>query len=136
MITEIRVQFKDVDLSQRIHYTALFSYFEVADHGFFRKIGYPYKQLFEQGFHFPRVHVECDYLGTIEYDDVLHLKTSIEKIGNSSFAYLFEVTQKDSGAQVARGKMVNVCIDSDSGKPVPLPEFLKESMKEHLAASK
>jgi acyl-CoA thioester hydrolase len=132
MITDIRVQFKDVDLSQRIHYTVLFSYFEVADHSFFHQIGYPYKQLFEQGNYFPRVHVECDYLGMIQYDDILQIKTSIAKIGNSSFTYLFQITQKESGLEVARGKMVNVCIDKHSGKPQQLPDYIKEKMKEHL----
>lgn len=132
MITEIRVQFKDTDLSQRIHYTALFNYFEVADHSFFRDIGYPYTAIMEEGYHFPRVHLECDYLGMIEYDDVLLIKTSISKIGNSSFGYLFEVTQKASGLEVARGKMVNVCIDKHTGTTLPIPEYLRDKLKEHL----
>ena len=132
MITEIRVQFKDTDLSQRIHYTALFNYFEVADHDFYRNIGFSYNQLIEQGYHMPRAHVECDYLGMIEYDDVLLIKTSISKIGNSSFSYLFQVSQKASGLEVARGSMVIVFIDKHSGKPLQLPEFFKEKLKEHL----
>lgn len=135
MITEIRVPFKDVDMSERIHYRSLFYYFEIADHHFFREIGHPYKQIMEQGYHFPRVHLECDYLGMIEYDDVLLIKTSIAKIGNTSFTYLFEVSQKESGLPVAKGGMVNVCIDKDSGKPLQIPDFLKEKLKAHLTES-
>lgn len=130
MKINIRVRFKDVDLSQRIHYTALFSYFEVADHEFFRHIGYPYKELFELNYYFPRVHVECDYLGTIEYDDLLELKTYIQRIGNTSFTYLFNVTK--NVMTVAKGTMTIVCIDKESGKPQPIPDFIRDHLEKNL----
>ena len=64
MITKkIRIQFVDTDASGRIHYSAIFRYFEIMDHDFFRRIGYSYKKIFQLGLDMPRVHVECSYLG-------------------------------------------------------------------------
>src|SRR5437868_3209080 len=55
MITKkIRIQFVDTDMSQRIHYSAIFRYFEIMDHDFFRRIGYSYKKIFQLGLDMPR----------------------------------------------------------------------------------
>ena len=80
MITKkIRIQFVDTDASGRIHYSAIFRYFEIMDHDFFRRIGYSYKKIFQLGLDMPRVHVECSYLGEIGYDDELEAQVSIAK---------------------------------------------------------
>jgi acyl-CoA thioester hydrolase len=129
MITLIRVPFKDVDLSQRIHYTALFSYFEVADHAFFREIGYPYQELLKQNYHLPRVSVNCDYLGMIEYDDVLQVDTSIAKIGHSSFTYIFKV--RKGAVDAAKGSMTIVFIDKESGRSIPIPSDIRNQLEKH-----
>ena len=90
MITKkIRIQFVDTDASERIHYSAIFRYFEIMDHDFFRRIGYSYKKIFQLGFDMPRVHVECSYLGEIGYDDELEAQVSIAKFGNSSYTLSF-----------------------------------------------
>ncbi|WP_180953970.1 acyl-CoA thioesterase [Bacillus sp. M6-12] len=127
---QFRVQFKDVDLSQRIHYTALFRYFEACDHEFFRSIELPYKKLFKEDFSFPRVHVSCEYTGVIEYDDLLTIKTGIKKVGNSSFTYQFDVD--NNGSPVAKGSMTIVCMDTASGKPMPLPDYIRHKLEENM----
>ena len=83
MITKkIRIQFVDTDASGRIHYSSIFRYFEIMDHDFFRRIGYSYKKIFQLGLDMPRVHVECDYLGNIEYDDELEAgQAGLRKLG-------------------------------------------------------
>ena len=53
MITKkIRIQFVDTDASGRIHYSAIFRYFEIMDHDFFRRIGYSYKKIFQLWFRY------------------------------------------------------------------------------------
>jgi len=50
-----RILFIDTDASGRIHYTAMFRYFEAAEIEFFRSIGVLHEH---KGISFPRVHVE------------------------------------------------------------------------------
>ena len=125
-----RIQFVDTDLTQRIHYSSIFRYFERMDHDFFRKIGFSYNDLFKQGYEMPRVHVECNYLGEIEYDDLLEAQTSISKIGNSSFTYLFQLFKE--GQLVIKGAMTIVFISSSTGKKLEIPEFVKAELEKHL----
>jgi acyl-CoA thioester hydrolase len=131
MITKkIRIQFVDTDLSQRIHYSSIFRYFEAMDHDFFRRIGYPYKKIFQLGLDMPRIHVECNYLGNIEYDDELEVQASINKIGNSSYTFSFHFYKEDQ--LVAKGRLTNVFIDLSTGKSVQIPEFIKTELEKHL----
>ncbi|MBB6447645.1 acyl-CoA thioesterase [Bacillus benzoevorans] len=131
MITKkIRIQFVDTDASGRIHYSAIFRYFEIMDHDFFRRIGYSYKKIITLGLDIPRVHVECNYLGNIEYDDELEVRVSISKIGNSSYTLSFGFYKED--VLVAKGSLTNVFVDRESGKSVKIPEFIKTELAKHL----
>ncbi|MFS0823138.1 acyl-CoA thioesterase [Bacillus sp. 1P02SD] len=126
---KIRIQFVDTDLTQRIHYSSIFRFFETLDHEFFKDIGYSYTKLFELGFELPRVHVECNYMGNIVYDDELVGQISIAKIGNSSFTYSIQFFK---GEQLAiRGSMTIVFITTD-GKKVAIPDFVKKELEKHL----
>ncbi|MDR7075647.1 YbgC/YbaW family acyl-CoA thioester hydrolase [Neobacillus niacini] len=131
MITKkVRIQFVDTDMSERIHYSSIFRYFEIMDHDFFRRIGYPYKKIFTLGLDMPRVHVECSYLGNIRYDDELEVQATIAKVGNSSYTLQFCFYNKDE--LVAKGRLTNVFIDTSTGKSVKIPEFIKEELLKHL----
>jgi len=131
MITKtIRIQFVDTDMSGRIHYSAIFKYFEIMDHDFFRRIGYSYKKIFKSGLDMPRVHVECSYLGEIEYDDELEAQVSVTKIGNSSYKLSFGFYKEEK--PVAKGSLTNVFVDRDTGKSVAIPEFIKTELVKHL----
>ena len=127
---KFRIQFVDTDLTKRIHYSSIFRYFERMDHDFFRKIGYSYNDLFKQGYEFPRVHVECNYLGEIGYEDLLEAQTTITKIGNSSFTYLFQFFKED--VLVIKGAMTIVFISNASGKKLAIPESIKSELQKHL----
>lgn len=131
MITKkIRIQFVDTDMSGRIHYSAIFRYFEIMDHHFFCCIGYPYKKIIHLGFDIPRVHVECNYLGNIEYDDELEAQVSISKIGNSSFTLSFCFLKEN--IVVAKGTLTNVFIDRSTGKAAQVPDVIRAELIKHL----
>lgn len=127
---KIRIQFVDTDMSGRIHYSSIFRYFEIMDHDFFRRIGYSYKKIFQLGLDMPRVHVECNYLGEIEYDDELEAQVSVAKLGNSSYTLSFCFHKEN--ILVAKGKLTNVFIDRSTGKSVQIPESIKMELAKHL----
>ena len=128
-VKKIRIQFVDTDLSERIHYSSIFRYFEIVDHEFFRSIGYPYKKIFQLGLDMPRVQVDCSYLGNIEYDDELEIQASISKIGNSSYTFMFNFYKENQ--LVAKGHLTNVFIDRTTGKSVKIPEIIKSELAKH-----
>jgi acyl-CoA thioester hydrolase len=130
----IRVQFADVDSSQRIHFTAMFRYMEVAEHQLMRNIGLPYATAL-QGGAFPRVHLSCDFRGAIRYDDQLDVTAEVASVGTSSWTVAFTV-RNVSGDQepiAALGRMVIVSMDPATGRSSPLPADLREILLHEVA---
>lgn len=84
-------------------------------------------------------HDEADtVMARLEVDHVaqLHLRdepvvvdTVVERFGRTSFTYLHEVRDPESGVVFARGRSVMVLLDRESGRPMPL----LPSLREHLA---
>ncbi len=130
---KIRIQFVDTDASTRIHYSAIFRFFEMMDHEFFRHIGYSYIDLFHMGYDLPRVHVDCDFSGMVEYDDELEVHALIAKIGNSSFTYEFRFYKEDQ--LVVKGGITIVFIHRLSGDKVRIPDFIRNELEKHLENS-
>jgi acyl-CoA thioester hydrolase len=122
---DLRIRYVDTDASGRIHYTAMFRYFEAAEFEFLRDGGVSYNDFPEHGF--PRVHVECDYKGATRNDEALSIGVTVAQVGNSSFTYKFHAMSAD-GHDVAEGKITVVCLSRATGKPVPVPVALRQAL--------
>jgi acyl-CoA thioester hydrolase len=132
----VRVPFVDVDSTQRIHYTAWLRFMEVAEHHLMRSIGFSYATVLRDQA-YPRVHLECDFRGAIQYDDELEVEARIERVGRSSWTLSFEGRRidasEDTGA-VATGRMTIVCMDSTTQRARPLPDDLRRALAADLPA--
>lgn len=135
-VARVRVSFADVDSSQRIHFTAMFRYFEVAEHELMRSIGQPYATMFYESA-FPRVHLECDFRGAVLYDDQLDIEALADRVGSSSWTVVFTARYADipdartgatPGQVVAEGKMTIVAMNADTQRAQPIPETLRRAL--------
>ena len=124
-----RVRFVDTDFSTRIHYSALFRHFEIAETEFLRSLGVGYAHWFERGFSMPRVHVEADYLVPLRFDDEIDVEVRLERIGKASLTLVFRVILAESGVVAANGRIVGACIDVSSGKSTPIPADIREALE-------
>lgn len=124
---QTRIRFIDTDASGRIHYTAMFRYFESAETEFMREVGVVYEK---GGYGFPRVHVECDFMRTMGHDDVVDIDVFLTKLGKSSMRFEFQTWKE--GELAAKGAVVVVCIDKASGRATPIPAALREKLEAKL----
>lgn len=123
-----RILFIDTDASGRIHYTAMFRYFEAAEIEFFRSIGVLHEH---EGISFPRVHVECDYRGAIRYDDLLEIEVSIGRIGKTSVQLKFSVL--NAGVEAASGNVVIASMDRQTQRATAIPQAVREKLARYLS---
>jgi YbgC/YbaW family acyl-CoA thioester hydrolase len=124
---ETRIRFVDTDASGRIHYTALFRFFEAAETELFRTFGINYSK---GAFNFPRVHAECDIKLPLRHDDLLTVEVSLTKLGTSSLRFEFKVFNE--GELAATGAIVMVCMDRQAQRSIPLPGELRARFAEIL----
>ena len=126
----IRVPFVDVDSSERIHFTAVMRYWEVAEHALMRSLGLPYATALQE-VAFPRVHVSADFKGAISFDDELDVEARIDRVGSTSWTIAFAARPADAGADapaLAVGRMTVVAMDRATQRPAPLPADLRRAL--------
>lgn len=119
-----RIRYIDTDSSGRIHYTAMFRYFESAEIEFMREMGIMYGKT---KYVFPRVHVECDFFLAIVHDDLIDIEVTLAKLGRSSIRFEFRALK--SGDLAARGAVVIVCMDPKTQRAAPIPDELRQALE-------
>jgi YbgC/YbaW family acyl-CoA thioester hydrolase len=121
---QTRIRFIDTDASGRIHYTAMFRYFESAEMEFMRSLGIKYNHA---DYAFPRVHVECDFMLSIVSDDLIDIELRLAKLGRSSIRFEFR-TLKD-GDLAAQGVVVIACMGRNNQRAVRIPADVRSKLE-------
>lgn len=121
--TTRRVEFADTDMEGMVHFARLFVYMETAEHELLRAAGAEIDHdPAGERWHWPRVHVECDYRAPLAFGDELEIEVRVAEHGRSSVTYEHRLLR--AGAEVARGRVKAVCCRRDDAgrlRPVPVP---------------
>lgn len=72
------------------------------------------------------VETQCNYFKPIAFPDKVRAGLRVAHLGNSSVRYEVGIFRNDETEAAAQGHFVHVYVDRTSGKPVALPEKLKE----------
>jgi YbgC/YbaW family acyl-CoA thioester hydrolase len=130
---ETRIRFIDTDASGRIHYTAMFRYFESAELEFMRSLGVLYGHG-NSAFALPRVHVECDFRLAMVHDDLIVIEVCLTKLGRASIRLEFR-TLKD-GELAAKGVVVIACMDRRTQRAIAIPDNVRAKLAGAMAGDK
>ncbi len=123
-----RVEFADTDLAGIMHFSNFFRFMEVAEHAFYRSLGFSVHDFRpEPGgskIGWPRVHASADFRLPVRFEEEIEIELLIERIGNKSIGYLFHC--RNAGGQLAAvGRFTVACVqfDENTGKmtAVPIP---------------
>ncbi len=123
-VERVRVRWVDTDASGRIHYTAAFRYFEIAEWELFRHAGIAFRGG-EDEFGLPRKEVSATFHEMLTVDDELAVHIEPQRLGNSSITFAIEVFKEDRNC--ISGKVVVVFIGSD-GRPMPIPDLIRTAL--------
>lgn len=127
---DITVNWGDMDALGHVNHSVFATWMETARMEYFSKMGM--MELYENSNTGPILaRIEVDYKFPIVFPDVVKVLTSVSRIGNSSFDMKYEISSlAKEGEVAATGKVVGVLVDYNTGKPVPMPEELKNSIIE------
>lgn len=107
-----RIEFSDVDVSGRYHYSTAIRLFEAAEVELLDRLG-----LLDAIYTaMPRAHIEFDYHQTLWFRDEVEATVSVEEVGRTSVTFRFELRR--DGELCADGKLVAVHMGED-GRPEP-----------------
>jgi acyl-CoA thioester hydrolase len=113
-----RVEFSETDMAGIVHYSNFFRYMEVAEHAFFRSLGFSVvtKQV-DPPVGWPRVHASCDYKQPLRFEEEFEVQMLVVEKKSKSLGYEFRFRKLDqTPVEIARGKLTVVCVTHQHGK--------------------
>lgn len=129
---EIIVRFGETDALGHINNTSYFIYLEEARIRFFEKIGYKMEL---ENWNFILASTKCDFLSQGYFNQHLVIKTYVSKIGTKSFQLEHDIISFRTKELIARGNAIMVYFNFDKQQSEPLPELLKQELKNYVVHS-
>ena len=127
---EIPVRFRDLDGMQHVNNAVYFTYMEIARTEYYRKMT---GMASLDDFEFILARAECDFRAPIGLGEPVLVSVWPSRIGESSFAFKYEIKGKESGTLFATGQSVQVAYDYKAKKSQPLPRGLRTHLEAELA---
>jgi 4-hydroxybenzoyl-CoA thioesterase len=129
----VAVRFSHCDPAGIVYFPHYFDMFNgVIEDWYTEELGYNYAEmLMGSRYGFPFVHIDCDFKIPSRMGDVIDLTLLVERIGRSSLGIAI-VCHLD-GLERLRAHMVTAMMELATGKPVPLPQPLRDKIEAYRA---
>ena len=118
---QVRVRYEEADPMGFLHHARYFVYFEMGRTEMLRASGGCYRQMEEEGILIVAVKVECRYRKPARYDDVLTIRTIVDRVTAAKIEHRYEVLR--DGERLAEGRTTLAVIDRE-GRLCRVPEWL------------
>jgi acyl-CoA thioester hydrolase len=132
-----RVEFADTDMAGIIHFSSFFRYMEVTEHAFIRSLGFSIHSGIEgQNFGWPRVHVECDFMKPVRFEDEIEVELVVREKRSRSLKYDFLMRKLDALdiGEIARGSFTVVCVTWNVAEAAMRAVLIPEALAQQIEA--
>src|SRR5437660_3033345 len=125
--TTIRVRYAETDRMGLLHHAHYLVYFEQARTELLRSFGLTYRDLEDKGYLLVLTKVEVRYKRPAYYDDLLTIRTTVERTTAVRIDHRYEVFCE--GRLVAEATSTLACVTRE-GRPQALPELLRDRCRD------
>ncbi len=125
--SELRVRYVETDQMGFAHHSNYFAWFEIGRTDFIRELGTSYAQLEREGLLLAIGEASVRYQQAARYDDVLQVRTWLERVQSRSVTFGYEVTRTDPEprVRVATATMKLIALDANGATRTLPPDFRK-----------
>jgi len=122
--TRITVRFADCDPVGFVYYPRVLHYCHVCMEEFFaERCGITYQKLLDdERIGFATVKIEAEYFVPLLYGDTAEVELEVTDLGRSSARFNYSIKRADDSVLCAQSSQIQVAIDIDKRKAIPLPE--------------
>lgn len=119
------VSYGETDTMGVLYYAEYLHIYERARSYFIREHGMSYAEVEKRGIILPVREAQSRYRAPVKFDDEILVKVGISEWKRASMKFIYEVWNKDKTVLHATGMTEHAAV-SHEGKPVRVPEWLKE----------
>lgn len=129
--TTIRVRYGETDQMGFVYYGDYAEFLEVGRVEALRSLGFPYRRLEEEGVMLPVHDLHVTYHQPARYDDLITVRTFIEKLPSVRIDFRYEVLDPD-GELLTEANTTLVFVDRATMRPCRAPQDLVDALAAHL----
>ena len=124
----LRVRYGECDAQEVVFNARYADYIDIAMTEYFREAVGGFQALLNKGLDNQVVSLHIDWLSSAKFDDILAIKVTTNKVGNTS--YSFDVSISDSNTQraVANCAITYVMVDTENYQKYPVPDWLRAKL--------
>lgn len=124
--TELRVRYDEVDPMGFVHHSNYLRFFEIGRTELLRGSGGRYRDMEEAGQLVVVIRVDCRYRKPAKYDDLIRVKTRIDRVTAAKIVHEYEITRtNEAGAEeVLVDATVTLAVIDRSGTLQRVPQDL------------
>ena len=127
----VRVRYIETDQMGFAHHSNYFAWFEIGRTDFIRELGTSYARLEKEGLLLAIGEATVRYLQAARYDDVLEVRTWLERVQSRSVTFGYEVSRTDPEprVRVATATMKLIALNGN-GSPRTLPPDFRHRLED------
>lgn len=128
VIYKRKINYYETDKMGIVHHANYIKYFEEARIYFLDMIGLSYKQIEAAGIIMPVLGVEISYKASLDFDDVLYIKTRLSEVKGAKAAFSYEGVN-EKGSLICKGSSSHGFLNK-AFKPISLKKEYPQIFKE------
>lgn len=134
--TRIKVRFGDADPAGLVYFVNIFHYLHIAMEEFFAEhCGVSYQELMsDERLGFPTVNVQAEFFTPLVYGDEAEVEVYVSRVGEASATFEYSVRRFGDGQLCARATNVQVAMNLDTRRAVPIPDKYRRAFADSNAA--
>lgn len=131
--TQIRVRYGEVDQMGFLYHSHYVEYFDVARNDMMNHFGVPNTEIERDGVMLPVTRVEIDYRIPAHFDDLLTVRTRLERLPGATIRFDYQVFAPGGECQTT-GSVTLAFMHSDTKKACRPPKKFYDILKGHFDA--
>jgi len=121
--TKVRVIYADTDAMGIVYHTNYIRWFEIGRNELMRQLGVAYTEMVKLGLNLPLTRVNCHYLLSAKYDQLVTVETKIDYIKRASIKFNSQIWDEEGKKLLVEGYTIHACTNME-GKIRRIPQLL------------
>ncbi|MDC1374513.1 acyl-CoA thioesterase [Polaribacter sp.] len=126
--TKIRVRYSETDQMGVVYHGNYAQFFEIGRTEWLRNMGVTYKKMETTGIMLPVISLQCNFIKSALYDDILIIDTLLKKKPTVKIEFDYEIKNQTNDL-ICTGNSVLAFINMETMKPRRCPAYLLELLE-------
>ena len=126
--TKIRVRYGETDQMGVVYHGNYAQYLEIGRIEWLRSFGISYQKMEDEGILLPVKSLSLNFKKSAVYDEVINVKTKLNKLPNASIEFDYELTN-ENGELLSTGNTVLVFVNKKTMRPTRCPQYLLDKLQ-------